>query len=213
MNTLSYWHFITRLGEVQLLLPAALWAFLALQNQPVTRLVAVRWLQAVVVAAGLTLLSKISFIGWGLGSTTFNFTGISGHAMFAAAIYPFLTATLTCRLPAQWERAAMILSFVLVILVCVSRIMVMAHSVSEVVAGFLVGSAVSAYAFGQIGMPRAKVKFYVPLILALWLTVTPLQTPQIPTHSMVTHLALLLSGHTKPHTRTELLLRHSVEND
>lgn len=201
----SYWHFITRLGEMQLLLPAALWACLALLNQPDTRLLAVHWLQALFVAAGLTLASKIAFIGWGLGSATLNFTGISGHAMFAAAIYPLLMAMLTCRLSVQWERAAVILSFVLVILVCVSRLMVMAHSVSELVAGFLVGSAVSAYAVGHIGLPRAKLNFYVPLILALWLMVSPLHTPQIPTHSMVTHLALVLSGHTKPHTRNEML--------
>jgi membrane-associated phospholipid phosphatase len=210
-GTFGCWHFITRLGEVQLLLPAALWACLALLNQPTTRIVAVRWLQALVLAAGLTLASKIAFIGWGLGSATLNFTGISGHAMCAAAIYPLLTATLTCRLPAQWERAAVILSFVLVMLVCVSRLIVMAHSVSEVVAGFLVGSAVSAYAVGQIGLPRAKLNFYVPLILALWLMVSPLHTPQIPIHSMVTHIALLLSGHIKPHTRTELL-HHSMAN-
>jgi hypothetical protein len=72
----DFWHFITRLGEVQLLLPAALWACFALLHQPAARLVAVHWLQALAVAAVLTLLSKIAFIGWGLGSATFNFTGI-----------------------------------------------------------------------------------------------------------------------------------------
>jgi hypothetical protein len=129
--------------------------------------------------------------------------------MFAAAIYPLLMATLTCWLPGQWERAAVMLSFVLVGLVCVSRLMVMAHSVSEVLIGFLVGGVVSAYAVGHIGLPRAKLKFYVPVILVLWLTVSPLKTPQIPTHSLVTHLALRLSGNTKPHTRAELL-SHSI---
>jgi hypothetical protein len=90
------------LGEVQLLLPAALLTCLALLNLQDTRLLAVRWLQALSVAAGLTLASKMAFIGWGLGSAAFNFTGISGHAMFASAVYPFLAATLTCRLPSQW---------------------------------------------------------------------------------------------------------------
>jgi hypothetical protein len=66
-GTFGYWHFITRLGEVQLLLPAALLACLSLLNQPATRLVAIHWLQALIVAAGLTLASKIAFIGWGLG--------------------------------------------------------------------------------------------------------------------------------------------------
>lgn len=61
----TYWHLVTWLGEVQLLLPAALWACLALLHQPGTRLFAVRWLQAIGVAALVTTGFKIAFIGWG----------------------------------------------------------------------------------------------------------------------------------------------------
>ena len=201
----SYWHFITRLGEVQLLLPAALWACLALLHQPGTRLFATRWLQALGVAALLTTGSKIAFIGWGIGSAAWDFTGISGHAMFASAIFPLLMATLTCRLPTGWQKAAVLASFALVVLVGVSRIMVGAHSVSEVLAGLLVGGAASAFAIWQVGLPRARLNLYVPLVAVVWLVAAPLQAPQLPTHSLVTRLALVLSGHAKPHTRTDML--------
>jgi membrane-associated phospholipid phosphatase len=205
LSTFGWWHFITRLGEAQLLLPAALWACLTLVNQPTTRLISVRWLQTLVVGASLTLGSKLAFIGWGLGSAKFNFTGISGHAMFAAATYPFLTVTVACQLPSQWKRAALVMTFLLVVLICLSRIVVLAHSISEVVAGFLLGITVSAHAVCHFRLPSFKLNFYVPLILALWFLVSPLHTPQIQTHSMVTNLALFLSGHIKPHTRDEML--------
>lgn len=39
----GYWHFLTRLGEVQPLSSAALWACLALLHQPDTRRFAMRW--------------------------------------------------------------------------------------------------------------------------------------------------------------------------
>jgi membrane-associated phospholipid phosphatase len=203
--TFGYWHFITRLGEAQLLLPAALLVCLVLLNQPDTRLVALRWLKALSVATGLTLISKIAFIGWGLGSATFNFTGISGHAMFACAIYPFLAGTLTCRLPSQWQRASVMLSVVLVLLISVSRLMVDAHSTSEVLAGMFVGASVSVYVVAYVGLPRADLNYYLPLVIVAWLAIAVLQTPQVPTHSLVTRFSLLLSGHAKPYTRREML--------
>jgi membrane-associated phospholipid phosphatase len=201
----TYWHLITRLGEVQLLLPAALWACLALLHQPGTRLFAVRWLQAIGVAALITTGSKIAFIGWGVGLAAWDFTGVSGHAMFSAAIYPLLLATLACRLPEGWQKASVWASVALVLLVGVSRVMVGAHSVSEVLAGLLLGGAASAFAIWQLGLPRARLNLYVPLVAVVWLAVAPLQAPQVPTHSWVTRASLMLSGHAKPHTRTGML--------
>jgi hypothetical protein len=40
---------------------------------------------------------------------------------------------------------------------------------------------------------------------ALWLTLTPATGPAVETHSLVTRLALELSGHERPYTRTDLL--------
>jgi hypothetical protein len=125
--------------------------------------------------------------------------------MFASAIYPLLAASLACSLPPQWQRASVGLSVVLVLLICLSRLMVGAHSISEVLAGLLVGITVSAYAVAHLGLPRAELNHYLTLVIGVWLAVAPLQTPQVPTHSLVTRLSLLLSGHAKPHTRQEML--------
>jgi membrane-associated phospholipid phosphatase len=204
-GVLISWHLVTRLGEAQYLLPAALWACLALMRHDATRSLACRWSQTLLIATVLTMASKLAFIGWGLGSAQWNFTGVSGHAMFASAILPLLVATLTSRLSAAWQRGAVLLSFVLVIAIGVSRLMVGAHSASEVLAGLLLGSAASAFAMAHVGLPREISNLYLPLVVVVWLLVAPLQAPQFPTHSLVTRLALLLSGHDKPYTRRDLM--------
>jgi hypothetical protein len=45
----------------------------------------------------------------------------------------------------------------------------------------------------------------IPILVMLWLSVSPLQTPPLATHSVVIRLALGLSGHTAAFTRTEML--------
>jgi membrane-associated phospholipid phosphatase len=204
-NPVTIWHLITRLGEVQHLLPAALWACWVLWRADASRLLAVRWLQGLAVAALITTASKIAFIGWGVGSVALNFTGFSGHAMFSAAIYPLLAATLASGLPDRGQKLAVLLGCALVLAIGVSRVMVGAHSGSEVVAGLLLGGSVSALALAQAGLPRLRLNFYAPLLVAAWFVLSPLQAPHLPTHSLVTQLALQLSGHPKPHTRTEML--------
>src|SRR5437868_4928886 len=91
-----YW--ITRFGEMGIVLPLvaalALWILLSARSlRPV-----MGWLLPLGLAILLTSLSKIAFIGWGLGIAALDFTGFSGHAMFSAAIYPVLAYTLAT----QW---------------------------------------------------------------------------------------------------------------
>jgi membrane-associated phospholipid phosphatase len=202
----SYWHLLTRLGEVQILLPAALLAMLVLAHRADTRPLATTWLGLLCLTALLTTASKIAFIGWGIGSATLDFTGISGHTMFAAAVYPLLLGTLTSRLPPWGQQVAVAAGFALALLVGMSRLEVGAHSVSEVVAGLLLGGAASACAMAGAGLPRSPIGSSLTLLVALWVLITPIHIPPVPTHSLVTRLALSLSGSPVPHTRRAMLL-------
>ena len=91
-SSLLFWHLLTRLGEAQILLPAMVLvtACLTWRHGP-TRL-ALGWLASTALAATITTLSKVAFIGYGVGLPALDFTGISGHAMFAAAVLPQLHA-------------------------------------------------------------------------------------------------------------------------
>src|SRR5690349_11029300 len=124
----SFWHVVTRLGEAQILLPAALGLCLWLAHRDEARPVVVRWLAWTGIAAAITTVTKVAVLGWGIGNPTLNFTRVPGHTSFAAAVCPplfYLTAT--SRSPA-WRRLAWLAGFALAVLIGVSRVKVGAHS-------------------------------------------------------------------------------------
>jgi membrane-associated phospholipid phosphatase len=213
-NRAMFWHLITRLGEIQILLPAALLAALILVARSESWRTVALWLSLLGVAVMLTLVSKLAFMGWGLGLPEFNFSGISGHAMMATALYPLLLASLvpTQSTPARW--LALGAGNALALLVGVSRVVVGAHSWSEVIAGFVVGGAVTAAVLIGYGLPRGLSRVStaatvaVPLSMALWLTMMPAFGPVFNSHSMITQWSMQLSGRAKPYTRSEMLQQY-----
>ncbi len=200
----SLWPIVTRLGEAQILLPAALGLCVWLAWRPAARPLVGWWLALLTAAVFITTASKVAFLGWGIGSAALDFTGISGHAMFAAAVYPVLLGSAAGGRSVAWQRLALCAGVALALLVAVSRVMVAAHSVSEVVAGVAVGGAASAWALGRGHLPRVRVPAVLPLALAGWLLLTPANAPPSRTHSWVTGLSLALSGRAEPYTRFDL---------
>lgn len=205
----SFWHVLTRLGEMQILLPAALLVAYPMLRQRHARVAGVDWIGSLCAAALITTISKLAFIGWEVGYAPWNFTGFSGHAMFAAAIFPMLLGALPPASQPVARRWAFALGCVMAAVVGVSRIAVGAHSPSEVVSGLALGGCVSMYCATRHALQQAQVNPLVPALVAVWLVVSPLQTPQFRTHSVVTQLALALSGRPMPYTRTEMLRAHS----
>jgi len=200
----SFWHFVTRLGEAQILLPAALGLCLWLARRDEARPVVVRWLAWTGIAAAVTTVTKVAFLGWGIGNATFNFTGISGHTMFAAAVYPPLFYLTASPRSASWQRLAWLVGFALAVLIGVSRVKVGAHSWSEVTIGVAIGGTVSASTLWMARMTHPRVPLWLPVGVAAWLSMMPMHAPASTTHDMVTRLALKLSGRQTPHTRHEL---------
>jgi hypothetical protein len=105
-----FWYAVTRLGEAQILLPAfiagALWLAFArpvgargrlaqgnahAQDHP-ARQSALRWVAAIFATTAITTLSKVAFLGFGYGIAALDFTGFSGHSMYATSILPVLAA-------------------------------------------------------------------------------------------------------------------------
>jgi hypothetical protein len=204
-EALHWWRLITRLGEAQILGPAALLAALALLRRPGARPLATRWMTLLSLAVFVTTASKVAFIGWGIGSAELDFTGISGHAMFAAAIYPVLLATLTGAASPAARWFAVVAGIALALLIGISRLVLGAHSPSEVFAGWLVGGAASVIALTMEVHAPGRVGVVIPVVVALWLVLMPVQAPASGTHTMVTRLALALSGHKTPYTRGAML--------
>jgi membrane-associated phospholipid phosphatase len=198
------WLAVTRLGQAELVLPAALMAISVLFVQSETRELDLRWLVGLALAIALTLVTKVAFIGWGIGWAELDFTGISGHAMCAAATYPILFLALASGRSLRWTVALQILGWGLALAVAVSRIKVGAHSPSEVVAGFLLGAAVSAVALALAKADKLvfAMRPVAVLVLLAWFFSGGSAMPSSQTHSRITRLALAMSGHKTPYMRT-----------
>lgn len=159
----------------------------------------------------LVVLTKLAFIGWGLGVASVEFAGFSGHAMRAAAVFPvaFYLASRHTSLPVQ--RCSVAAGVVLAMLISISRVPVLAHSVSEAFTGCVLGLAVAA-AFiwlaqseRHIVFGRALAALCIPALL-----IAPHAEP-VPTERWMTQLALYLSGRDHPYTRHDWKVRPQIK--
>lgn len=203
-----WWAQITRLGEAQILLPAMALALVWLWRQPAGPRLALAWLLATGVAVAVTTTSKIAFLGFAIGYAPLDFTGFSGHAMFAAALMPLLLRLALGPSTADGRRRVLIGGYLLALAVAVSRVQVGAHSVSEVVAGYGLGAAASALALQAGRWPALPLARWMPLVLLAWALLGVIGAPASRTHDWVTRLSLALSGRPQAYQRWEMHRDH-----
>lgn len=159
------------------------------------------WAMLFGVGMALVVVTKMAFMGWGLGVESVEFAGFSGHAMRAAAVYP-VAGYLVLRSSGPVARyAGAAAGVILAVLISISRVPTLAHSVSEVVTGAIVGLLVAA-AFirfasreHQWALSRMLALLCVPIVL-----VAPRVEP-VPAEEWITKAALFLSGRDQPYTR------------
>ena len=213
-----FWLAVTRLGEAQILLPAfcagALWLAFArpagargraaqgaahAHDHPARRS-ALRWMASIVATTAITTVSKVAFLGFGLGIAALDFTGFSGHAMYATAVLPVLAAVVG-------GRRGAIVGVLLAALVTYSRVNLGAHSWSEAISGLVLGAAAAGWTLADyLAHPGAvRAPWWLPLLLLAWLTLLPMRAPPSRTHGLVVSISLKLSGRARPYTRFELL--------
>ena len=196
---------ITDLGAAGIVIPLVVIASLAFFYCGQRRAVGI-WLLALLAAAGLALVSKILFIGWGIGIATIDFTGLSGHTVLATAVLPLLCGWLWAPGNAAYSKMAAGCGLLLGAAVGVSRVVLGAHSTSEVILGWLAGFVVSLLALAAL---KEKGHLPWPARLSgclLLLAVAGDVANYLPTHDWETRLALLLSAREKPYTRELLVL-------
>ena len=202
------WSVITRFGEIQILAPAMM-AMTAWLTMTGSRDFALRWFGFTAMAALLTTVTKVAFIGWGLGYAPLDFTGISGHAMFAAAILPVIACCLAPSVPQR--NVALMIGFAAALVVAVSRVAIGAHSVSETVSAFALGAGASLLTLALAPPVPADAMRSSRILIAgigLWLAAAPVGAPPDHTHGIVTRLSLTLSHHSQPYTRREMWMEY-----
>ncbi|MBC7414071.1 MAG: membrane-associated phospholipid phosphatase [Herminiimonas sp.] len=207
------WNAITFIGDSVVLLPAAA---LLLAWMLVGRSWRMAFWWSLLCGLGLFLVAatKIAFIGWGLGLGRFDYTGLSGHAMRAAAILPVLGWAVSSGGPSRPEGRLGFLAIGLGvaggILVSVSRVVLHEHSMSEMIFGWALGSVTAS---GFIALAQTLVRpRRNPWILALSLAamLPASHAEPAPTNRWITAAALYLSGHEQPYVRRTQPLQRCV---
>lgn len=166
-------HILTYFGDSMLLLPTAVIIALLLRWKNDNRRAVWYWLLAFGAAGAVVSLSKIAFLGFGIGSVRFNFTGFSGHSAMSATLWPVMLWLLTGRLATAWRTLALIVGYLIPVMVGLSRLALNAHSVSEVVTGLLLGFTLSsAFLISQrasrphgFSLPQLCIALLIPLLL------------------------------------------------
>lgn len=195
--------YVSHWGNALLLLPTALGIAvgLALGGRAAVARRWSTWFAAVVVA---TFATKVAFLGWGIGSRRFDFTGISGHSLLAAAVFPMLAWWLTHDRSMQARRVAIAVGVVVALAIAWTRLALDLHSMSEVVVGLALGFGACAAALVDAGRARDPRVYRMMVSTALAIAcVLPLE-PGEEAHSLTTRIALALSGREQPFTRDML---------
>lgn len=183
------WRMLTGLGDAYLMLPVAALFGLWLAIQKCWRSLWLWW-GLLFGGAALVFASKVAFVGWGVGIAAIDLTCISGHAFFACFILP---TVLAWRKDESVLGAGMLLGLVLALGVAVSRLALAAHSVSEVVAGLVLGLSLAAV-FWRGRRWRGGVALGPVVVVCLLFAC--LQGAVAPTHEWVLRAGLFASGRT-----------------
>lgn len=165
------WLQVTALGDSSVILPCMGLMALWLLFDACTHALAWRWLVLAAGVAMLVITSKLVFMVWGVSLPGLDFTGLSGHAAMAALVWPCLFALLAGKSGTGWRVGSAVLGLLLAAAVAWSRVVLHAHSVSEVVLGGLTGAACALWWLWRHGpawrLPWSPLVALLPLLLIL----------------------------------------------
>jgi hypothetical protein len=146
-----------------------------------------------------------AFMGWGLGSARFNFTGFSGHTAISTSVWSVALWMVAARRSPAVRRVAVAAGWALGAAIGASRLAIFAHSVSEVAAGLLLGITI-CLAFLWLVRRQPAPRAPWPVMLLGLLLPLAFQTPgaPAPTQDLLEAIAVRLAGVERPYTRDDL---------
>ncbi|WP_413436935.1 phosphatase PAP2 family protein [Sulfuriferula sp. GW1] len=159
------------------------------------------WCVLFIGGMALVVATKIAFIGWGLGIQALDFTGISGHAMRATAVYPVLFYLVMLRSTPLMRMLGATVGLGISIAIDVSRVVIHAHSISEAVAGFVLGGLISIVFLRSAASLKAFRVSRWALVAGLLAVIASSYLKPVPTERWIEEVALAVSGHDQPFTR------------
>ncbi|RDK00244.1 phosphatase PAP2 family protein [Paraburkholderia lacunae] len=194
------WYLITSVGGAGMTLPIALAIALWLAVGYTWRMAA-GWLLLLGAAIAVVTVTKLAFLGWGVGVRELDFTGVSGHAMLSTAVYPVALFLMLLPTRPAIRLIGVLLGLAAGAAVGLSRVVLSAHSPSEAITGCLVG-ALAALVFVRMAWRAEPGRLSAPPVAAsLMVLAVLMHGVHVPTQRWVTHIALKVSGHERPFIR------------
>jgi membrane-associated phospholipid phosphatase len=124
------------------------------------------WISTLALCAGLTIALKIGFRACGGEVPAFHIRSPSGHTSLSTTFYGCFALMIAIREERAARLSVLLTSILLVAAIAVSRVVLEAHTVDEVVAGLLIGlCCVSWFAFRYLSCPPSTVPWQ-PLAVA-----------------------------------------------
>jgi len=149
------------------------------------------------IAVALVAATKIAYFGWGFGSD--EFTGLSGHAARAAAVYPMLAYLITAGLNRKLAFGAMFIGALIAVFAASAQVALGSHMIAEGVLGALLGASVPALIIARRRPARALigVKRLSVLLAAVFLAAVSLKF-RYDFDQVLREVAVELSGRATP---------------
>ncbi|WP_061324542.1 phosphatase PAP2 family protein [Serratia rubidaea] len=199
------WHFLTFFGDSMLLLPTALVLFLVLLSSAATRRAGWQWGFIFGCVGAIVCASKLAFIGWGIGSAEYDFTGFSGHSALSASIWPAFLWLICARCRPLLRRTAVLIGYLLPLAIGWSRLAIHVHSTSEVITGLILGlSASTLFLLLQRRSSPPRLGVVKTLILLALPVLLMGHRQPAPTQSLLEKIAVTLADRERPYTRADL---------
>jgi len=201
----TFWRLLSGLGSANLTIALAL-ALAILLTVNGDRRMARWWLFSFFIAMGVVGMTKLAFVAWGMAVPPFDFTGASGHAARAAAVYPVLCFILSKNRSAAFQRLALGAALVLATGIACSRLARQVHSFSEVACGMGIGVMVAATYMRRAGAcGRLQAVRAIPWLGGAVLCAAIL--PAVPTQAWLNQAGMALSGRPAPYTRQDARIK------
>lgn len=202
------WQWVSFFGDSTVLLPSAAAVFMVLFLRRPSRQIAWQWGLLFGITGAIVSASKLAFMGWGIGIRELDFTGFSGHTALSTAFWPIFLWLLCARGSIALRRIAMVMGYLLAGLVGYSRLAIHAHSLSEVIAGLLLGACGSSlFLLLQRNSSRvvdAQLSWGGVLSLIIIPVVLLNTGTKAPTQSLLGEIAVKLGPLEKPFTRADM---------
>jgi membrane-associated phospholipid phosphatase len=198
------WIHVTALGDSAVILPSVALMVAWLLLARATRGLALGWLLAVCGVGGVVAASKLLFMAWGIGLPGLDYTGLSGHSVMAAMLWPALLALLFGGDGRAVRVLAVLTGLLLAATIAWSRVMLDAHSICEVVLGGSLGALVSlAWIARHWSVWKLSIRVY-PAVLSLLLVLPWVYGHRFPSQQLLTRVAVYLAAGDGLHTRAHV---------